>query len=147
MHQRTIIRNEIVTILNAQTNNIGIYNTKIFDTPAKLMPLISVYTIKEITKKTEDEGAYRRFMECVILCREKGPSDLEGTLISDSITVKIDNLTEIVENIFLTKYQTINKTCYRMNLMETKVSFIDADYVYADAEMKFIIEYHTELAQ
>ncbi len=149
IHQRTIIRNKIVEILETYTEGISIYNTRLANIEPDKLPALMVYTLDEDAEKTQDEGGYVRKMRVVIVARAKGEEDSRKTYVQKNLAEVLDNFSEMVERIFLNVRETLEKTCYLMNLISNKIIFPSnvnkLEDFFGDIEMVYQVEYHQEI--
>lgn len=113
--------------------------------PSEKIPAICVYSNEESATKTPDEGGYVREYRVNIACFEKGLDSVFD--VSKPIDEKLDDLLQIVENTFLTKYQTLDKSIYRMNYEGLKIiTNQEPDEMIAIGIQTWVARYHEELA-
>lgn len=121
-HKRTEIRNKTFDMLTADISGVNIYNSRIYEIPENKLPAISVYTPGDTGEKDASETNYRRLNEVHIVLYVTGkspPEELEtGETYIDELS---DNYLKEIEDIFLTKWQTLEKVVYRLNYVSTSI--------------------------
>lgn len=150
MHINTKIRNQIFQMMNESPDfkNIRIYNSRINDI-SEPFPAISIYTIDDKGEKTADELTLVKNIDVYTALYEEGKDafDLFESKDEKSVDEKLDDLREKVENLFLKPYQTLNKTIYRLNYVETKQQrFTESEKTQMTALIKWVAIFNQEIS-
>lgn len=145
MHKRFEIQTAVADALGV-ISNVSIWNGRWLPIPEKFMPAISVYAIGDEAEKSAGQGNYTREEKLFVIVYMAGKDVSEDVSPSDSLVGKINNLIEEIETILNLKWNTLNKTVYRMDYVATKIKIdTKADNLTAIAEMEYSAIWHETL--
>lgn len=145
-HPHKIIRDKVAEMMQPLAGDYNIFNSRILNIRNDELPALVVYSGKEVVVKTPSFD-YERSLQIFIVGYATGVDDFEVVgvpiPIFKTLDDKLDNIKEAVENIFLTKRQTLETVVYSFNYVGLNVEFDkQAEDLHGIVTMEYLADFH-----